>query len=115
MAAEKGNTGDIYLLTNQSSLPFDDIRKILQKALRVNRLPLYVPEWTALAGASLSEKLFLLLGKTPPVSRKNIESTLADRAFSIEKAEKELGFCPKIDPEVGLEETVAWYREQGWV
>jgi dihydroflavonol-4-reductase len=115
LAAEKGRTGEIYLLTNRNSLPFDDIRKILQKALGVKRLPLYVPEWTALTLASLSEKLFPLIGKVPPVSRKNIESTLADRVFSIEKAEKELGFCPKVDPVVGLEETVAWYQKQGWV
>jgi len=115
LAAEKGRTGDIYLLTNRNSLPFDDIRKILQKALEIKRLPLYVPEWTALTLASLSEKLFPLFGKVPPVSRKNIESTLADRVFSIEKAERELGFCPEVDPEEGLKETVAWYKEQGWV
>jgi dihydroflavonol-4-reductase len=115
MAAEKGSMGDIYLLTNQNSLPFDDIRKILQKALGVKRLPLYVPEWTALTIASLAEKIFPLLGKIPPVSRKNIESTLADRVFSIEKSARELGFRPEVDPEVGLEETVAWYKRQGWV
>ena len=115
LAAEKGRTGDIYLLTNRNSLPFDDIRKILQKALEIRRLPLYVPEWTALTMASLSEKFFPLFGKVPPVSRKNIESTLADRVFSIEKAERELGFYPQIDPEEGLKETVAWYKEQGWV
>ena len=115
LAAEKGQIGDIYLITNRNSVPFDDLRKIIQKALGVRRIPLYVPEWTALAVASLVEKLFPLLGKVPPVSRKNIESTLADRVFSIEKAQRELGFSPKIDPEVGLGETVAWYKQMGWV
>jgi len=115
LAAEKGRTGNIYLLTNRTSLPFDDIRKILQRALEVKRLPLYVPGWTALTIASLAEKLFPLAGKAPPVSRKNIESTLADRVFSIEKAQLELGFDPKVDPVQGLTETVHWYREQGWV
>ena len=77
-------------------MPFDDIRKILQKALAIKRLPLYVPERAALALASLSETLFPLFGKTPPVSRKNIESTLADRVFSIEKAARELGITERI-------------------
>jgi nucleoside-diphosphate-sugar epimerase len=40
---------------------------------------------------------------------------LADRVFSIEKAQRELGFEPKVDPEKGLRETVLWYREKGWV
>jgi nucleoside-diphosphate-sugar epimerase len=115
LAAEKGRIGEVYLLTNPESLPFDDIRKSLQQALVIKRFPLYVPEWAALTVASLSEKIFPLIGKVPPVSRKNIESTLADRVFSIEKAKKELGFYPRVNPEIGLRETVEWYKEQEWV
>ncbi len=114
-AAEKGQTGQIYLITNQQSEPFDAIIKNIQAALGVHGVMVYVPEWAALAIASVIEKSFLMAGKTPPVARKNIESTLADRVFSIEKAQKELGFNPKIDPENGLRETVEWYKEKGWV
>jgi nucleoside-diphosphate-sugar epimerase len=115
LAAEKGRIGQIYLITNRESMPFDDIRKILLKALGVKRFPLYLPEWMILCVASLVEKLFSLVGKVPPVSRKNIESTLADRVFSIEKAKRELGFEPKIDPVTGLKETVNWYKQEGWI
>ncbi len=115
LAAEKGGIGETYLITNHNSMPFDEIRKILQKALGVKRMPLYVPEWAALSFASWVEKIFPVLGKVPPVSRKNIESTLADRVFGIEKAQRELGFNPQVDPAVGLKKTVEWYREQGWV
>ena len=115
LAAEKGRMGQTYLITNQESLPFDDIRKMLQKALGVNRIPLYVPEWMALSIASLSEKIFPLIGKVPPVSRKNIESTLSDRVFSIEKAKRELGFEPIVDPIQGIKETIGWYKQKGWV
>ena len=115
LAAEKGVAGEIYLITNQKSLPFDEIRKILQNALGVTRLPLYIPERAALGLAFAAEKLFTLLGKVPPVSRKNIESTLADRVFSIEKAQQALGFHPQVDPLAGLQETVEWYKKQGWV
>ena len=114
-AAEKGAIGEIYLITNRDSLPFDEIRKILQKALGVTRLPLYVPEWAALALASLAENIFPLFGKIPPVSRKNIESTLADRVFSIAKARREIGFDPQVDPVEGLRATVEWYKEKGWI
>ena len=114
-AAENGGVGEIYLITNRDSLPFDEIRKILQRALGVKRLPFYLPEWAALTVASLLEKIFPMLGKAPPVSRKNIESTLADRVFSIEKARREIGFNPRVDPAEGLKETVEWYKEQGWV
>jgi nucleoside-diphosphate-sugar epimerase len=115
LASEKGRAGEIYLITNKESMPFDDIRKILQEALGVKRIPLYAPEWAALFMATLCEKVFSLTGKVPPVTRKNIESTLADRVFSIEKAKRELGFNPEKDPVKGLKETVEWYMKQGWV
>lgn len=115
LAAEKGRTGHIYLITNTKSEPFDGLIKIIQEALGVPRIPLYAPEWAALGAASLIEKVFTALGKSPPVTRKNIESTLADRVFSVEKAQRELGFDPKVDPVKGLRETVLWYKRKGWV
>jgi nucleoside-diphosphate-sugar epimerase len=115
LAAEKGKPGQTYLITNSQSEPFDHIRMILQEAMGIRRLPLYVPEWAALSVASIIEKTFSLLGRSPPVARKNIESTIADRVFSIEKARRELGFKPTVDPEVGLKETVHWYMENKWI
>jgi nucleoside-diphosphate-sugar epimerase len=115
LAAEKGRTGEIYLITNPQSEPFDRIRKIIEKGLGVSRFPIYIPEWMAISLASACETIFSLIGKTPPVSKKNIESTLADRVFSIAKAQQELGFQPIIDPEIGLLETVIWYKNNGWV
>jgi len=115
LAAEKGREGEIYLITNPQSEPFDRIRKIIEKGLGVSRFPIYLPEWMALSLASACEIIFSLIGKTPPVSKKNIESTLADRVFSIAKAHRELGFQPIIDPEIGLLETVIWYKNNGWV
>jgi dihydroflavonol-4-reductase len=115
LAAEKGKTGEIYLITNAQSLPFDSIRKIIEKGLGIVRFPVYVPEWAAIAIATGCETVFSWIGKTPPVARKNIESTLADREFSTAKAEKELGFRPTIDPAAGIRQTVEWYKSKGWV
>ncbi|WP_373499549.1 NAD-dependent epimerase/dehydratase family protein [Desulfococcus sp.] len=115
LAAEKGIPGEIYLITNKQSEPFDRIRQILQEGLGIRRVPLYIPEWLALLAATMIEKSFTCVGKTPPVARKNIESTLADRVFSIEKARQELGFNPTVDSEAGLKETVAWYLENKWI
>ncbi len=115
LAAEKGREGEIYLITNPQSEPFDRIREIIEKGLGVSRFPIYIPEWMARSLASACEIIFSLIGKTPPVSKKNIESTLADRVFSIAKAHRELGFQPIIDPENGLLETVIWYKNNGWI
>lgn len=115
LAAEKGRAGQIYLITNRQSEPFDKIGEIIQQSLGISRSAFYVPEWLALGIALVCEKVFGFMGKAPPVTKKNIESTLADRVFSIEKAARELGFDPEIDPEEGLRNTVLWYREHRWV
>jgi nucleoside-diphosphate-sugar epimerase len=114
-AMDKGRPGQTYLITNRRSEPFDTLIKIIQAALGIRQNAVYVPEWAALLAASATEKLYLLTGKAPPITRKNIESTLADRVFSIDKAQRELGFKPEIDPAQGLKETVEWYKTQGWV
>jgi len=115
LAAEKGMPGEVYLITNKQSEPFDKIREIIQESLGSKSHTLYVPEWAALAIATCIEKAFSVLKKSPPVARKNIESTLADRVFSIDKAVRELGFDPHVDPAQGLRDTVAWYQENKWI
>lgn len=115
LAAEKGRTGEVYLITNEHPEPFDRIRKYLLKGLGIWRPPFFVPEWAALMGAMVLETGFTLMGKTPPVARKNIESTLADRVFSTEKAARDMGFKTRIQAEQGIIETVKWYMEKGWV
>lgn len=115
LASKKGTPGEIYLLTNMESEPFDTIRELIQEALGLKKRAVYVPEWAALTLAMFIEKSFTLIGKSPPVSRKNIESTLTDRVFSVKKAIRELGFDPKIKPTVGLSETVKWYMDNKWI
>jgi nucleoside-diphosphate-sugar epimerase len=115
LTMEKGKQGETYLITNKNSEPFDKILAIIANTLEIKCLTVPVPEWVALSAASAIEKLCNLVGKSPFVARKNIESTLADRVFSIEKAQKELGFNPSVDLERGLRDTVLWYREKGWI
>jgi dihydroflavonol-4-reductase len=115
LAAERGLIGEVYLITNEQSEPFDRLMAIIKASLGSRALSIPIPEWAALLAASITEKAFLGLGKSPPATRKNIESTLADRVFSVEKARRELGFETEIDVESGLKDTVHWYLQKGWI
>lgn len=115
LAAEKGVLGETYLITNKTSEKFDDIRQMILDGLGIKRFPFYVPESLALLIAEGTEKLFTMIAKNPPVAKKNIESTLADRVFSIEKASLELGFNPIVKPIDGIRETVQWYKKNNWI
>ncbi len=113
LAYEKARIGQVYFLTNESPEKFDDIRQYIARGLGMKRPVLYVPEWMALAGASLIETVCRFAGKVPPVTRNNIRSTLADRVFSMEKSVSDLGFATRIPADQGIIDTVKWYRQQG--
>ncbi|MBA3029857.1 MAG: NAD-dependent epimerase/dehydratase family protein [Desulfobacteraceae bacterium] len=115
LASQKGRIGEIYLITNPKPEPFDDIVKFIQEGLGSSKPSIFIPEWVALSMATLIEKTFSLMKMNPPVSRKNIESTLADRVFSIKKAQLELDFHPQINPNAGIKEMVDWYLKNGWI
>lgn len=47
--------------------------------------------------------------------RETVSSVTSDRGFSIERARRELGYEPRYDLPEGMRETVAWYRENGYL
>jgi dihydroflavonol-4-reductase len=55
------------------------------------------------------------LGVEPPLHRRRVEFWTKSRAFSTEKAQRRLGYEPKVDLETGIARTVAWYRQAGWL
>ena len=44
-----------------------------------------------------------------------VDAVTSDRAYSIEKAKRELGYRPKYDLKTGLKETVEWYKAHGYI
>ena len=111
-AMEKGRPGETYLLASQSSIPMDEMRGYIMEALGAKAAYPYLPTWMALCGAKCLEALFRLIGKQPPVTYRNIKSTVTDRTFDISKARGELGYEPRIDFGEGIRETVRQYRQQ---
>ncbi len=44
-----------------------------------------------------------------------IDALTTDRAYSIERARRELGYEPQHDLRAGLAETIEWYRKNGFL
>jgi len=57
------------------------------------------------------EKMSLLTGKEPIVSRMNILSTITDRTFNIKRARNELKYKPAVNLQNGIKETILWFTE----
>jgi len=73
----------------------------------------HLPVTPLLALGSMVEKIFQPLGVEPPIHRRRVNWFVKNRAFSIDKAERVMGFHPEIALDRGLRQTVRWYRSHG--
>ncbi len=89
----------------------DAIAGVLDKTpprLRVPFLPVY---WASVA----CDVLCRAINVSPPLYPRRVEFFELDRAFSTDKAQKLLGYQPKVTLAEGLARTAAWYKEQGLI
>jgi nucleoside-diphosphate-sugar epimerase len=69
----------------------------------------------ALAGAAIFEVLSKVTRKAAPLSRTGVAFFSEDRRFSWAKAEYELHYTPHFDLREGIEATIAWYQQHGYL
>jgi len=78
-------------------------------------LPGHVPEWLARTAVGWFERIARLRGsKTAPMLTKTrMKFMTLNLDFSIQKAQKQLGYAPQVDFQEGLRETLDWLSAEG--
>jgi nucleoside-diphosphate-sugar epimerase len=84
-------------------------------ALGVRPPSLHLPTGLIRAGAWGAEWAGRLLHIEPPLSLEGVRFFTESRAFSIEKARKELGWSPQVDIDEGTQRSAAWYDQEGYL
>jgi nucleoside-diphosphate-sugar epimerase len=87
------------------------VAESLGQPLRIVHLP-FAPLWAA---SALCEAVLMPLGVEPPLFRRRADWFRQTRAFTIDKAVRELGFVARVPLVEGLRRTGAWYREHGYL
>jgi nucleoside-diphosphate-sugar epimerase len=107
--------GETYLIGDDRYVSLNELVRAVAASLgvpvRIVHLP-FRPLWVA---AVLCEGVCLPLGIEPPLFRRRADWFRQTRAFTIEKARRELGFAPKVPLAEGLARTAAWYRQHGYL
>jgi nucleoside-diphosphate-sugar epimerase len=116
VAAEKeGIRGETYIVGDEHYYSLNDLVRNVAVAMgvpvRIRHLPFW-PLWTAAFGCEMACKPLRL---TPPLFRRRVDWFRQNRAFSIEKARRELGYQPVIGLVEGLTKTARWYRKHGYL
>lgn len=110
-----GKVGEIYLLSSGQSYALEDTVRIIAKAMGKRIHYVYIPKFMELLGAQMLERTYGMLGKKPPVTKRNIESILQDRIIDISKMCKELDFVPEITLSEGLPKTIKYFAQKGYL
>lgn len=115
-AAETQKTvGQTYFLgSNPAEYRQLDIAKIVAKALNKRFIHLRLPLFVIYIAAAFAEFFAFFTKKTPTINLKKIaELRQASWACSSEKARQDFGYRPVIDLEIGIKQTIEWYKSKG--
>lgn len=107
LAAEKGRTGEAYILSGEN-IRMVRLREIVQDIAGVRFPAVVVPFRLAAAVAGLAERFYQLTGTPPRFTTYALHTVQDNSVFSHAKAERELGYSPRSLRQ-SLADTIAWW------
>jgi nucleoside-diphosphate-sugar epimerase len=105
--------GEVFILGGEEYRSLNAIVRLVAQTVGVAPPRWRVPAWPIQMAGSVCETVCAPFGIEPPIYRRRVDFFTKSRAFSIEKAQRVLGYRPRIDLERGFRETTAWYRDRG--
>lgn len=108
LAAEKGRSGEGYVLSNRF-IPFRELFDTLSEVAGKKKLRVYLPVWAVKAILPFTELYYRLSKKPPLFTRYSIFTITNNAAYSHEKATSELGYSTRPIKETLLD-IVQWLR-----
>lgn len=108
--------GRIFYLTHPDLVTWRTVAQTIGRALGRQPILLSIPEAVAQLIAVGAEGIAALRGRSAGLNRERVHEIAQERwACDPSRAIKELGFRPRFPVADGIPETVAWYREAGWL
>lgn len=105
-----------YIISEDKAYTYLEVYRILSEILGVEPPRIHLHPKIAKILLSFIELYTRFTGNENFMYRvKVVDAVTTDRAYSIEKARRELGYTPKYDLRTGLKETIEWYREHGYI
>lgn len=107
--------GETYLVGDDRYVTLNELVRATGRSLGVEVRLVHLPFRPLWVAAVLCEAACRPLGVAPPLFRRRVDWFRQTRAFTVEKARRELGFVPRVDLPEGLARTAAWYRAHGYL
>jgi nucleoside-diphosphate-sugar epimerase len=106
----------IYIITQSRPYTYEEVYRVLANIFQQKEPRWRVSKPLAMLMMLPIEGFSALIGRENFLYRREtVESVTSDRAFKIDRARRDLGYEPAYDLPEGMAETVAWYRENGYL
>ena len=116
-ALESGVRRKSYLLTDGKTYTQSEFRSIVKHLLGKRFVvPVKAPLWIVGIVCAIAERIAAAKGKASTLNRDKYK-ILRQRNWTcdITSAVNDFGYHPRYDLRQGLEETIRWYRDNGWL
>jgi len=116
LAAERGEAlGEVFTIAGPEYTSINDLVATIARVLDAKPPRLRVPLLPVYWASVVCDLCCRSLAIEPPLYPRRVEFFKLDRAFSIDRARKRLGYRPQVALADGLARTAAWYKEQGLI
>ena len=105
--------GEVFTIGGEEYTTLNELVDRIADSLGVKRRRIHIPLKPVLWASIICDKVCRSIGVSPPLYPRRVEFFLLDRAFSINKARRMLGYEPSVPLEEGVRRTADWYRQQG--
>jgi len=107
--------GEVFILAGDHHTTLTELVECIAQSLGVKLLPFHIPMAPVMAMARICDAVCRPLGLNPPLYPRRVEFFSKDRAASIAKAQRILGYRPQVSLQAGIAATADWYRVHGWL
>jgi len=114
MQEDRGN-GETYLIADDDYLSIEELVLGVARAMGRSVKLVHLPVWPIVAAGHLVQAICTPFGLAPPIHPRRVDWYRQTRAFSIEKARRELAYEPSVSLDAGLRRAFEWYRAEGMV
>lgn len=114
LASTRGmGDGDIYILGGPGPIAVRKMVEIIAASLSVAPPSLSLPRSLMSLTATAAETIGRVAGREPLLTRSRVDMMSSNYAYVTDKARKQLGFRPIVQPACGIRLAVEWYRGKG--
>jgi len=115
MEKQDATSKKLYLIAGDEIITFKEFVRMSAKKMHTRIVTLDVPLRLAWLLSNISEGIGTIVHHEPPLTRSRVEFFGRSHVYGARKIQRETGFRPHIDMITGLDETIGWYKEKGWL